>query len=228
MTNQKRYPKASFGITYHSLVAVHAVVMDAGHQNFTRDDILNETVYQWYIDFGQSHATSKMLEIYPEFKGSVDVKMRNKIGSLAFSVKNASPAVRRDILSKPFKPPGFRALRNQTHGRQKSDDEDDSPTEEVTLGVGKRKAANRARVNYNVRELANHRGYQAYDAEGRLLNNGGFDLCDCLESQCPGCHFACLRCGSEKCGSECRSRRKWTFDHIEIEGTDFKVRFPNL
>lgn len=187
MTNQKRYPKASFGITYHSLVAVHAVVMDAGHQNFTRDDILNETVYQWYIDFGQSHATSKMLEIYPEFKGSVDVKMRNKIGSLAFSVKNASPAVRRDILSKPFKPPGFRALRNQTHGRQKSDDEDDSPTEEVTLGVGKRKA-----------------------------------------SQCPGCHFACLRCGSEKCGSECRSRRKWTFDHIEIEGTDFKVRFPNL
>lgn len=205
-----------------------STTMDSGH-NYTRECLSNETVYRWYVDFGQSHANSRVLEIFPEFKGTMDVKMRNKIGSLAFSVKNATLSMRRDILSKPFKPPGSRAVRNPNYARQKSDDEDDdSPAEEAELGVGKRKASNRARVNYNVRDLASPRVNYAYDAEGRLLNHKGFDLCDCLETQCPGCHFACLRCGSEKCGSECRSRRKWTFDHIEIEGTDFKVRFPNL
>jgi len=202
--------------------------MDSG-QNCHRDNLLNETVFKWYVELGQSQATSRVLDIYPEFKGAMELKVRNKVGSLAYSIKNASLAMRRDILSKPFKPPGTRAVRNPNYARQKSDDEDDdSPNEEASLGVGKRKASNRARVNYNVRDLANPRMNYAYDADGRLINHQGFDLCDCLELHCPGCHFACLRCGSEKCGSECRVRRKWTFDHIEIEGTDYKVRFPNL
>ena len=52
--------------------------------------------------------------------------------------------MRRDILSKPFKPPGSRAVRNPNYARQKSDDEDDdSPAEEAELGVGKRKAVSR-------------------------------------------------------------------------------------
>jgi len=202
--------------------------MDPG-LNVSRDRLLNETVYQWYLDFGQAHATSRVLEVFPEFKGTMDVKLRNKVGSLAYSIKNATPGMRRDILSKLFKPPGSRAGRKPNYAGQKSDDEDeDSPIEEAPLGVGKRKASNRARVNYNVRDLANSRVTYAYDADGRLLNYKGFDLCDCLEAQCPGCHFPCLRCGSEKCGSDCRAKRKWTFDHIEIEGTDYKVRFPNL
>lgn len=194
-----------------------------------RDNLSNDTVFQWYCDLGQSMATSRVLEIFPEFKGSGDIKVRNKVGSLAYSIKNASPAMRREILSKQFKPPGTRSLKNSSYSRQKSDDEDDdSPTDEASLGVGKRKASSRARVNYNVRDMANPRLNYAYDADGRLINHRGYDLCDCLEDHCPGCHFPCLRCGSEKCGSECRVRRKWTFDHIEIEGTDFKVRFPNI
>jgi len=198
-----------------------------GHHNapLTRDTLLNETVFQWYLDLGQGNCAARVIEIFPEFKGPGEMKMKNKIGSFAHTIKNASASVRRDILSKPFKPPGTRGVRSS---RPKSDDEDDdSPTEE-TQPLGRRKASNRARVNYNVRDLTLPRVTYAYDSEGKLLNHNGFDLCDCLEAQCPGCHFPCLRCGSEKCGDECRVRRKWTFDHIEIEGTDFKIRFPNL
>ena len=64
-------------------------------------------------------------------------QMKNKIGSFAHTIKNASASVRRDILSKPFKPPGTRGVRSS---RPKSDDEDDdSPTEE-TQPLGRRKA----------------------------------------------------------------------------------------
>ena len=60
---------------------------------------------------------------------------------------------------------------------------------------------------------------QLYDDTGRLLANNK-DLCDCLDVECPGCHFPCPRCRSEKCGGECRCNRRWVYDHIEIEGTD--------
>ncbi len=42
-----------------------------------------------------------------------------------------------------------------------------------------------------------------YDYTGRLIVDGR-DLCDCLEPNCPGCHFPCVKCDSEKCGHECR------------------------
>merc|ERR1719497_65209 len=55
-----------------------------------------------------------------------------------------------------------------------------------------------------------------YDEKGVLLSNG-VDLCDCLDLKCPGCHFDCLKCGSAKCGHECRNKRAWVYDSVETE-----------
>ena len=66
---------------------------------------------------------------------------------------------------------------------------------------------------------------QVYDEIGRILADSR-DLCDCLQAQCPGCHFPCNKCDSTKCGMECRCSRRWYYSEIEIEGTDQKVTFP--
>ncbi|KAM4017799.1 ARL14 effector protein isoform 2-T2 [Anomaloglossus baeobatrachus] len=58
---------------------------------------------------------------------------------------------------------------------------------------------------------------KVYDSQGILLANG-MDLCDCLDEDCMGCFYACRKCGSNKCGIECRCDRKWLYEQIEIEG----------
>ena len=50
-----------------------------------------------------------------------------------------------------------------------------------------------------------------------LLHNGR-DLCDCMEEECPGCHFPCHKCRSSKCGYECRINRKWQYETCEFDG----------
>nr|ACO15123.1 C11orf46 homolog [Caligus clemensi] len=56
-----------------------------------------------------------------------------------------------------------------------------------------------------------------YDEKGVLIKTG-MDLCDCLEMECPGCHFPCHKCNSPKCGHECRSNRRWQFESKETDG----------
>uniref|UniRef100_A0A1B0BBA9 ARF7 effector protein C-terminal domain-containing protein n=1 Tax=Glossina palpalis gambiensis TaxID=67801 RepID=A0A1B0BBA9_9MUSC len=34
------------------------------------------------------------------------------------------------------------------------------------------------------------------------------DICDCTRPKCPGCWSECIKCGSNKCGLECRINRK--------------------
>ncbi|XP_048342458.1 ARL14 effector protein [Sphaerodactylus townsendi] len=58
---------------------------------------------------------------------------------------------------------------------------------------------------------------KVYDSQGLLLYSG-IDLCDCLDEDCLGCFYACPKCGSNKCGPECRCDRKWLYEQIEIEG----------
>ncbi|KAK4297649.1 hypothetical protein Pmani_029949 [Petrolisthes manimaculis] len=62
-----------------------------------------------------------------------------------------------------------------------------------------------------------------YDGEGRLADTG-VDLCDCLQGECPGCHFPCQSCGSGKCGIECRVNRCSYYESVEIQGTNIKRR----
>ncbi|KAB0804959.1 hypothetical protein PPYR_01929 [Photinus pyralis] len=54
----------------------------------------------------------------------------------------------------------------------------------------------------------------------------GVDLCDCLQKSCPGCHFPCPKCKSQKCGPECRCNRKYIYDQIEYHGCDLVVKNP--
>lgn len=61
-----------------------------------------------------------------------------------------------------------------------------------------------------------------HDRDGKIIGDGT-DFCDCLELNCPGCHFPCVKCGSQKCSVDCRKNRKWTPDHIELEGTNHIV-----
>ena len=56
-----------------------------------------------------------------------------------------------------------------------------------------------------------------YDEKGILISSNK-DLCDCMDDRCPGCHFPCPKCRSNKCGHECRQNRKWIFDCVELDG----------
>lgn len=56
-----------------------------------------------------------------------------------------------------------------------------------------------------------------HDRSGVRMSDGR-DVCDCQDTDCPGCHFPCPSCGSEKCGIECRCDRQWTYlKDIEVE-----------
>lgn len=70
-----------------------------------------------------------------------------------------------------------------------------------------------SRIDYqNVFALAD----TLYDGNG-FIRATQEDLCDCLDVRCPGCHFPCLKCRSQKCGLQCRVNRTWSFDSIGKE-----------
>ncbi|XP_014772703.1 uncharacterized protein LOC106870970 [Octopus bimaculoides] len=69
--------------------------------------------------------------------------------------------------------------------------------------------------------------WQMYDESGCLISTG-IDMCDCLDMDCPGCHFPCLKCGSEKCGTECRCERPWLYEEVKIEGSELVIINPTL
>ncbi|KAJ8981551.1 hypothetical protein NQ317_009810 [Molorchus minor] len=66
-----------------------------------------------------------------------------------------------------------------------------------------------------------------YDENGVHLNSLT-DLCDCLNEDCMGCFFECSKCGSQKCGTDCRVHRRYLVDQIEYHGYDNAIKNPLL
>lgn len=62
-----------------------------------------------------------------------------------------------------------------------------------------------------------------FDEHGVHINSG-LDLCDCLVEDCVGCFFDCPKCGSPKCGTECRVHRKYVVEQIEYHGYDHVIK----
>lgn len=72
------------------------------------------------------------------------------------------------------------------------------------------------RTTYDTTKL---NGEAFYDCNGITIK-GEQDICDCLRSGCPGCHFPCKQCSSHKCGNKCRVFRNWYYEKVEYEGTN--------
>ncbi|XP_045215820.1 uncharacterized protein LOC123566053 isoform X2 [Mercenaria mercenaria] len=88
-----------------------------------------------------------------------------------------------------------------------------------------RSAREMKKMNRRLYKEKNIRKNQLYDDNGRLVSNKK-DLCDCLDVDCPGCHFPCPKCQSEKCGGDCRCNRKWVYEYVESEGTGNTYSWP--
>lgn len=56
-----------------------------------------------------------------------------------------------------------------------------------------------------------------YGPTGIFLKTGQ-DLCDCLELECPGCFYPCVKCQGNKCGGTCRRRRNWFYESVTVDG----------
>lgn len=61
----------------------------------------------------------------------------------------------------------------------------------------------RRKLNRKSYFLNGRKNKNIYNETGQIAATGK-DLCDCLDETCPGCHFPCPKCSSNKCGHECR------------------------
>uniref|UniRef100_V5GER0 ARF7 effector protein C-terminal domain-containing protein n=1 Tax=Ixodes ricinus TaxID=34613 RepID=V5GER0_IXORI len=94
----------------------------------------------------------------------------------------------------------------------------------------KSKLREKRKVTKNISPLVasqGGRGSRHYTSRGlHIVSNS--DSCDCLMVGCPGCHFPCPKCGSAKCGDECRSNRSYVYEHLELDGHNGLIQNPLL
>lgn len=215
--------------------------------------LTNEMVFQWNNKLGLMGCVNKILEATPtESRSESDLRsLKGRVSYLVSSLKkirNAEEKKRtlaKDFVALNISRKGLnnneavddlanlnlKDVANQKELRprrtkQVTEGEVDEDSNDSSDGLTTRRRGNSARVNYNVKDMtANNKQQLVHDADGRLASTG-VDLCDCLDFSCPGCHYPCLKCGSGKCGTECRSRRKWLYDHVMVEGSEIKIKNP--
>lgn len=93
----------------------------------------------------------------------------------------------------------------------------DNPEFSEILGSGHREKRKVTKRIKNFTETYKGRTSRHYNAKGIHISSNK-DACDCLQADCPGCHFPCAKCGSTKCGVECRCNRNWVYEQLEIDG----------
>ncbi|GMT24207.1 hypothetical protein PFISCL1PPCAC_15504 [Pristionchus fissidentatus] len=72
----------------------------------------------------------------------------------------------------------------------------------------KRAAAQRAVRMMRTHTSSNRASSYRHNNKGQIIcERGEFDLCDCLEADCPGCFWPCYECGSFRCSSVCQKSR---------------------
>lgn len=81
------------------------------------------------------------------------------------------------------------------------------------------------RYNFPKPKAAKKASNSMYDEQGRIRLTKE-DVCDCFEATCPGCHFPCENCHSQKCGLRCRVNRRWAFEMIEHDGKTISMTNP--
>lgn len=93
----------------------------------------------------------------------------------------------------------------------------DNPEFSDIQGSGPREKRKVTKRIKNFTETYKGRTSRHYNARGIHIASNK-DACDCLQADCPGCHFPCAKCGSSKCGVECRGNRNWAYEQLEIDG----------
>lgn len=58
-----------------------------------------------------------------------------------------------------------------------------------------------------------------HDEQGFLIKADGHrvKLCDCLRTDCSGCHYRCEKCGSRMCGPTCQKNRDFIIESFVTE-----------
>ncbi|KAH9366464.1 hypothetical protein HPB48_022233 [Haemaphysalis longicornis] len=104
----------------------------------------------------------------------------------------------------------------------------DDPHLNDFLGSGHREKRKVKKKTKDVTGMSADRSTALYTDRGIHIASNK-DACDCLQVDCPGCHFPCAKCGSAKCGVGCRRNRNWVYEQLEIDGVPNTVyKNPHL
>ncbi|CAH8671396.1 unnamed protein product [Schistosoma rodhaini] len=89
--------------------------------------------------------------------------------------------------------------------------------EELEVGWSEANMTRSVRRQMSVKSSykSSDRLHPLYDSRGRLLGTLDYS-CDCLKSECPGCHLPCRRCHSTFCGASCRIYRTYRVNEVKL------------
>lgn len=137
-------------------------------------------------------------------RSSIAVSQDNVIEILDLSDSNDSSSMSRETRSKAVK-----AMKKINKLREEGGMTDFNPDKSVR---------ERKKISKVVQATQGRKKNSAMFSPTGIFLKTGQDLCDCLEEECPGCFYQCVKCNGPKCGLTCRRRRNWYYEHITVDG----------